>query len=61
MDNVEQYGHWYYIGLVGQGIEGILEEQYKNTWNNFEFKYTNILDAKIAFYDNLLKGIDNKK
>ena len=60
MDNIEQYQHWYYMSVVANGIKSILKDQYQNTWNNFEFKYTKILDAKIAFYDKLLKG-DNKK
>ena len=54
MDNVEQYRHWYYIGIVGRDIEGWYKDQSFNWANNLEFKKE--LDFKIEFYNKLIKG-----
>lgn len=55
MDNVEKYRHWYYMGIVARDIEGYYRDR-SITWaNNLEYK--GLLDAKIAFYDKLLKKV----
>ena len=58
MKNVEKYEHWYWMGIIARDTNSVLKEQFDAWFKNWEHKET--LNAKIKFYDKLLKG-DNKK
>ena len=59
MDNVEQYAHWYFMGIVARDIPGWFRDQSINWATSLEYKLQ--LDAKIEFYDKLLNKVNNKK